>query len=122
MFALQFLENIISSYVILFVDRHHTHLPYQQSELCSELCITLISLYLNATRLFQSLNAATTRPLKLGWKPADLKWHRQNPDRILKKGMVCSCPEWSPEETFSGMLSYMEFLSLWLIAVKSRKQ
>ena len=85
MFALHILENIICSYVILFVDRHRTHLPYQRSELCSEMCITLISLYLNATRLFQSPDAATIRPLKLDWKPADLKWHKQNPDKILNK-------------------------------------
>jgi len=57
----------------------------------------LISPYINATRLFHSLDAANIRPLKLGWKTAelvlaqaqqqswsgtgttaDLEWHRQN--------------------------------------------
>jgi len=49
------------------------------------LCIILISLYLNATRHFQSLDAAIIRPMKLGWKSADLERHRQNPDKILNK-------------------------------------
>jgi hypothetical protein len=69
--------------VILFINGHHTHLTYQLNELCSDLSILLISVYPNASSLFQPLDVATFRPQKIGWKTAVLERHRQNSDKIL---------------------------------------
>jgi hypothetical protein len=71
--------------VILSVDGHRTQLTYQLSELCSELGVTLISVYPNATRLLQAVDVATFRPLNLGLKTSFLECHRQKSDKILNK-------------------------------------
>jgi hypothetical protein len=41
------------------------------------LSINLISLYPNATRLFQQLDVTTFRPQKMGWRIAVIEQHRQ---------------------------------------------
>jgi hypothetical protein len=72
--------------LILYVYGHRTHLTFKLSELCYEWGINLISLYPNTTRLLQTLEVATFRPMKLCWKTVILQWHRQNSDKMSIKG------------------------------------
>lgn len=62
------IENSIQFPVILFFDRHKSHLTYQLSNLCSQLNIILIALNPNATRILQPADVAAFKPLKSGWK------------------------------------------------------
>lgn len=74
--------------VILFVNRHRTHLTHELSELCSVLSISLISLYPNATRLFHPLDVTTFRLQEMGWKIAVIDWHRQKSDKLYTKNSL----------------------------------
>jgi hypothetical protein len=56
----------------------------------------LISLYLNATRLFQSPDVTT---IETGLESSRPRVAQAKPCQNIKQGMVCSCPGWSPEET-----------------------
>jgi hypothetical protein len=70
--------------VILFATGHSTILTYYLSELCCELSIILLSLYSNATSLFQPLDVTHFKQ-RMGWKTTVLGWQSQNSDKILHK-------------------------------------
>jgi hypothetical protein len=54
--------------IILFVDGHKSHIPYDLSVLCKRLQIKLITLYPNFTRILQPADVATFSPIKEAWK------------------------------------------------------
>lgn len=90
----EFIANIFHSYivengielpVILFVDRHKSHLTYNLSELCTKLQIILVALYPNATRILQPADVAAFRPLKVGWKKGVCEWRNGNPNSAITR-------------------------------------
>jgi hypothetical protein len=98
-FTPHFGQHNVQFPVMLFVNRYHTHLTYELSELCSVLSINLISLYPNATRLFQPLDVTTFRPQKMGWIVEVIEWHRQKSDKLLHK-------EWFPSVLDGALRKY----------------
>ncbi len=54
--------------VIIFLDRHKSHMNLPLSKFCKENGIILVALLPNATHILQPLDVAFFRPLKLKWR------------------------------------------------------
>jgi hypothetical protein len=80
--------------------------------------------YLSAPNCYKTppiTECCTFKALKMGRKTAVQDWHTQNPDQNIKQEMVQSCPGWSSEGIFFGMLRYTGHSSLWLPATEYRE-
>lgn len=64
--------------VILYVDRHSTHVTVEAAELCKKLGIILIGLLPNCTRILQPLDRCVFGPFKSYWKKLFSKWRLEN--------------------------------------------
>lgn len=76
------LEENIPLPVILFVDGHKSHTPFETAEACNQLGIILICLYSNSTHIIQPADVAIFRSLKAGWRNQVRIWQAAHPGNI----------------------------------------
>ncbi|MCL4144497.1 UNVERIFIED_CONTAM: hypothetical protein GTU68_054054, partial [Idotea baltica] len=75
-------ENNIQRPVILFVDRHHSHISMQLSLYCQENGVILYLLPPNTTHILQPANVGPFKPLRAYWRKAVLNFKRENPNSL----------------------------------------
>lgn len=85
LFVLLLAKNDVKLPVILFVNRHKTHLTHDYTKLCKFLKIILIVLCPNATQNFQPCNIVAFHHLKAQWNKDLLCWWKNHPHEDVTK-------------------------------------
>ncbi|XP_058836948.1 uncharacterized protein LOC131693263 [Topomyia yanbarensis] len=70
--------------VVLFVDGHRSHTPFETAEECVKLDIILISLYANSTHILQPADVAIFRSLKASWTNQVRIWQAEHPGKTIR--------------------------------------
>ncbi|TGZ46503.1 Uncharacterized protein DBV15_10347 [Temnothorax longispinosus] len=71
--------------IVLYLDKHSSHVTIPLVSFCREKKIELISLYPNATHIIQPLDVALFHPFKDLWRKTVPKWKLENETFRLKK-------------------------------------
>jgi len=84
------IKNNVKRPVIVFLDRHASHLNMHLGEFCKNNQIILICLFPNTTHILQTLDVAVFVPLKSKWKSIVRQWRMDHNGREIGKHNVPS--------------------------------